>query len=84
MDGIGSVSTLTTAAAQPFLTSRATPVAESPAAVGGSAAADGTGAPSANFSADYAMSLLARVTHASADQALALIQSIANAGAGQP
>ena len=31
---------------------------------------------SGNFSSDYAMSLLAKVTHASADQALTLIQSM--------
>ena len=59
-------------------TSPASGSAAGPAAHGGSGAAS-----SQALSADYAMSLLARITHASADQALALIQALsAPVGAG--
>jgi len=43
---------------------------------GGSGVGTEGAATGGDFSADYAMSLLAKVTHASADQALTLIQSM--------
>jgi hypothetical protein len=77
MNGIGPIGTLTTQAAQPLLASRATP-SDAVSDAAGSSADERTGATSApEFSADYAMSLLAKITHAGADQALALIQSLA-------
>ena len=75
MSGIGSVSMLASLAAQPYSSTRATSVdAAAPANDSGSDI--GAPAASGNFSADYAMSLLAKITHASADQALTLIQSM--------
>jgi hypothetical protein len=62
-------------AMQPMTSSAAASVDVSP--TDGSADIGTSGAAaSGNFSADYAMSLLAKVTHASADQALTLIQSM--------
>jgi hypothetical protein len=75
MDAIGSIGT--------FMAQTAAPLAAAAAASssGVSDATPGSGglssASAAQFSSDYAMSLLAKVTHASADQALAHIQSIA-------
>jgi hypothetical protein len=77
MSDIGSVSGLASYAAQPFQVGQTVSAGqvggsgESPTAAGGSGAASGVA-----FAADYAMSLLAKITHASADQALALIKSM--------
>jgi hypothetical protein len=62
-------------AAQPLTSSVATSVDVSPAGSGSAGGTNGAGS-SGNFSSDYAMSLLAKVTHAGADQALTLIQSM--------
>ena len=76
MSDIGSVSALASYAAVPFQVGQATSVGEV-GGFGGSGAIGGSGATSsATFSTDYAMSLLAKITHASADQALALIQAM--------
>lgn len=75
MSGIGSISMLTSMAAQPMASSPATSVDVGSA--GGDSGVGTSGAvASGNFSSDYAMSLLAKVTHGSADQALTLIQSM--------
>lgn len=66
---------LTSMAAQPLTSGAATTVDVS--SPDGSSSTGTSGAvASGNFSSDYAMSLLAKVTHASADQALTLIQSM--------
>jgi hypothetical protein len=75
MNGIGSISALTSMAAQPMTSAVAASVDVSPAGAGSGVESGGSAA-SGNFAADYAMSLLAKVTHASADQALTLIQSM--------
>lgn len=70
---------LASQAAQPFLAGQPAPADSTPQAdpCGGTAAGAGTGTmTSGTFSTEYAMSLLARITHASADQALALIQGM--------
>jgi hypothetical protein len=77
MSDIGSIASLATYASQPFQVGRATPSGD----VAGAGDADGSAetgssASGATFSSDYAMSLLAKITHASADQALALIQGL--------
>jgi len=77
MSDIGSISALAAYAAQPFAVGQAASAGPIGGSGAGSAVAGGSGAVSAaTFSADYAMSLLAKITHASADQALALIQAI--------
>ena len=77
MDGIGSVSTLASAATQPFVMSQvaSADTASVDESAGASDTASGASS-SGEFSSDYAMSLLAKITHASADQALALIQAM--------
>lgn len=75
MSSIGAIGMLTSTAAQPMTSSPATSVDVSPAG-GGSGVGTSGAVPSGNFSSDYAMSLLAKVTRASADQALTLIQSM--------
>jgi hypothetical protein len=62
-------------AAQPLASGAAATVDVSPTDGGSGSGTSGV-ASSGNFSGDYAMSLLAKVTHASADQALTLIQSM--------
>jgi hypothetical protein len=76
MSGIGSIGNLASVAAQPFAVSQANSIPQ--AAVDSSVdSTDSSGAVSSEaFSSDYAMSLLAKVTHAGADQALALIQGM--------
>jgi hypothetical protein len=80
MLNIGSVGLLAFQVAQPFVVSQASSVDAtrlSADSSGGSAAGEGAGIVSSEaFSGDYAMSLLAKITHASADQALALIQGL--------
>jgi hypothetical protein len=73
MNAIGSISALASQAAQPFETGQATSVDATSATAAGNGA---TPASSAAVAGDYAMSLLAKITHASADQALALIQGM--------
>jgi hypothetical protein len=72
MTGIASVGALAAQAVQPFGPTPAASV-DTPAPQAASTTASGG---SANFSSDYAMSLLAKITHASADQALTLIQGM--------
>ena len=65
MSGIGSIGGLAPQAAPPLMAGQTTPVdatASDDQGVG-----SGAGAASGNFSSDYAMSLLARITRASAD-----------------
>jgi hypothetical protein len=64
---------LASQAAQPFATGQATSVDVTQPSDGESGA---QGTSPLAFSGDYAMSLLAKVTHASADQALTLIQGM--------
>ena len=78
MNGIGSISLLASVAAQPFAVSQATSVDVAPVAGDGDGADDGVSAlASKAISADFSMSILAKINHASADQALALIQGMA-------
>jgi hypothetical protein len=72
MSEIGAISLLASSAAEPFATTPVTAAGTTPGDTGGGAAASIPGA----FSADYAMSLLAKITHAGADQALTLIQAM--------
>ena len=78
MNSIGAISMLAASAAQPFASVQAVSVDASSGATGDAVGASGAavGGPSAAVSGDYAMSLLAKITHASADQALALIQGM--------
>jgi len=74
MSTIGSIGSLASQAAQLYTRPAAAASAEAPEPV-----ADGdvdAGTPSSNFTGDYAMALLAKITHASADQALTLIQGM--------
>ena len=73
MNAIGAISILASQASEPFATGQATSIEASQPAAGGNGA---PAAPSPAFASDYAMSLLAKITHASADQALALIQGM--------
>jgi hypothetical protein len=75
MSGIGSTSMLTSMAAQ-RLTSGVAATVDVSSPDGSSSTGASGAASSGNFSSDYAMSLLAKVTHANADQALTLIQSM--------
>ena len=74
-----SVAMLASAAAEPFATGQATSVDLAPAAGDSGASASGPASSDA-FASDYAMSLLAKITHASADQALSLIQLMLTPG----
>ena len=67
--------TLAAQAAQTFAVGQASSI-DATLSGGSSAGSVGGAANGESFSTDYAMSLLARITHASADQALALIQSM--------
>jgi hypothetical protein len=87
MSGIGSISGLATQLAQAAQVNMASSV-QSVAEPDSAAESGSAGAPAnrADFSADYAMSLLAKITRANADQALTLIKtmSVSNAIAGAP
>lgn len=76
MSGIGSIGSLASQAAQPLLAGQTAAVDTTAASGDVGVGSGGPGAASGNFSSDYAMSLLARITRASADQALALIQQM--------
>jgi len=76
MSGIGSIGILASAAAQPYAVSQANSIPQASADSSVDSTDNGGAASSEAFSTDYAMSLLAKVTHASADQALALIQGM--------
>jgi sugar/nucleoside kinase (ribokinase family) len=67
------VSNLASLVAQPMAVAR---TAVETVGAGDATPSGAAGATSAQFAGDYAMSLLAKITHASADQALALIQTI--------
>ncbi len=75
MTGIGSIAILASQAAQPLAAGPAAS-ADAAAPIGPAADSGGGGATPSNLSGDYAMSLLAKITHAGADQALALIQGM--------
>jgi hypothetical protein len=70
MTDIGSIILLAASAVRPFVAGQVTTV-ETTAAVTGAGAGPSS---SEAFSTDYAMSLLAKITHAGADQALTQIQ----------
>jgi hypothetical protein len=78
MNPIGTFSLLSSSAAQPFAAGAATSVDAGAGPTGDAVGASGAaiGRPSEAFSTDYAMSLLAKITHAGADQALTLIQGL--------
>ena len=78
MTGIGSILALASQAAQPLQGPQSTCVdlpdeSFAAASAGGSDAAPASSGPA---SADYAMTLLAKITRAGADQALTLIQGL--------
>jgi hypothetical protein len=78
MNPIGAFSLLSSSAAQPFAAGSATSLDASQGPTGDAVGASGAAiaSPSEAISTDYAMSLLAKITHASADQALTLIQGL--------
>jgi hypothetical protein len=75
MNGIGTLTMLTSSAAQPFGPSAVAATDTSSPASDPIADANATSA-QGNLGSDYSMSVLSMVTHASADQALTLIQSL--------
>ena len=75
MNGIGTLTMLTSAAAQPLGPGAVAAVDTSSPTSDPIADANATLA-QGNLAGDYSMSVLSLVTHASADQALTLIQSL--------
>jgi hypothetical protein len=75
MNGIGTLTMLTSSAAQPFGPGAAAAVDTSSPTSDPSADASATSA-EGNLAGDYSMKVLSLVTHSSADQALTLIQSL--------